>query len=92
MPILRHAFSSYRIIRIEPALSAKIGSNFVPTAKVKVAIVQSETIDFTLLLWLGRGSPRTTSHDTVVPEKYVRLMVGIAKTVWKQPVESQFVS
>ncbi|EXL64302.1 hypothetical protein FOPG_19431 [Fusarium oxysporum f. sp. conglutinans race 2 54008] len=92
MPILRHVFSSHRTIRVEPTLSAKIASNFVPTAKGKAAIVESKMIDFTLLLWLNRGSPRTTSHDTVVPEKDVRLMDSIAETVWRQPVESQFIN
>ncbi|KAJ0127127.1 Aspartate--tRNA ligase, cytoplasmic [Fusarium oxysporum f. sp. albedinis] len=45
MPILRLAFSSYRTILIEPALSAKIESNFVPTAKGKAAIVESSNFN-----------------------------------------------
>jgi hypothetical protein len=92
MPILRHAFSAHPTIRVEPALSAKIASPFVPTANGKAAVVESKMIDFTLLLWLNRGSPRTTSHDAAVPEADVHLMDEIAKTVWKQPVEAQFVN
>ncbi|KAJ0137812.1 Lactose permease [Fusarium oxysporum f. sp. albedinis] len=90
MPVLRHAFSSYRPVRIDPALSTEIASNFIPITKGKAAIAENDMIDFTLLLWLNSASPCTASHDTILPEKDVRLMAGIAKAVWKQPFESQF--
>ncbi|KAG8673855.1 hypothetical protein FPOAC1_007174 [Fusarium poae] len=88
MPVLRHAFSIHPNIRVEPAVSAKIAPSFVPTVGGRAAVIESKMIDFTLLLWLNRESPQKAVHNTVDLNADLRLMNGIAKTVWRRPVGS----
>lgn len=90
--VLKLAFSGHRTVRVEPALSAKIATPFVPTANGKAAVVESKMVDFTLLLWLNRGRPQSTPHDPPPPEADSRLIAGIANKVWKQPGESRFIN
>ncbi|RGP64188.1 methyltransferase type 11 [Fusarium sporotrichioides] len=63
-----------------------------PTVNGRAAAIESKMIDFTLLLWLNRGSPRKAAHNTVISDADFRLMNSIAKTVWRQPVETQYVN
>ncbi|RTE73158.1 hypothetical protein BHE90_012427 [Fusarium euwallaceae] len=92
MPVLRHALAGYPAIRVEPSISAKIAPCFVPTTKGKATVVESKMIGFTLLLWLNKGSPRSTPHDPLPPEADGRLMARIANKVWSQERDVQFVN
>jgi hypothetical protein len=60
---IKHAFAGYRTVRVQPSTSAKIASFFIPTTNGKATVVESKMIEFTLLLWLSKGSPRPTPHD-----------------------------
>ncbi|RSL43345.1 hypothetical protein CEP53_011742 [Fusarium sp. AF-6] len=92
MPVLKHALAGYPAIRVEPSISAKIAPCFVPTTKGKATVVESKMIDFNLLLWLNKGSPRSTPHDPLPPEADGRLMARIANKVWAQERDVQFVN
>lgn len=90
--VLKHALSGHKTVQVEPSLSAKIATSFVPTSNGKAAVVESKMVDFTLLLWLNRGRPQSTPHEAPPPIADSRLIAGIAKTVWNQPDGSRFVN
>ncbi|KAJ4248147.1 hypothetical protein NW762_012917 [Fusarium torreyae] len=92
MPVLRHAFSGHSTVRVEPSTSARIAPSFLPTTNGKATVIESKMIDFTLLLWLNKGSPRSTHHDPQPLEPDGRLMAGIANKVWAEQRDIQFVN
>ncbi|RSL83490.1 hypothetical protein BHE90_017486 [Fusarium euwallaceae] len=93
MPLLKYALSGHPTIRVEPSMSAKIATPFVPTTGGRGggSVIESKMVDFSLLLWLNKGSPQLEPDD-MPPEADARLMAAIANKVWAQPRDCQSVN